>query len=169
MIAYSLKNLYLTFIKLRKGVKVMDNKLTLNMVVSDAIEAMEFYERVFNAERGEIFHFPDKKGENAASVIVGGIELRLIDENASYDCHPPKKDETDSIWLQLNVEDVESTLKRALENNAEVSQEVNEFMGTKHAEIIDPFGYTWTINQVIQEMTFEERYQFYVELQESEE
>ncbi|WP_250227860.1 VOC family protein [Anaeropeptidivorans aminofermentans] len=145
----------------------MDNKLTLNIVVANAMEAMEFYENVFDAKRGDVFHFPDKEGVNEVNITVGNVELRLIDENASYNCYPPKKDEVDSIWLQMIVDDTEAVLKRAIENGASIGQEVSEFMGTKYAEIIDPFGYTWTINQIIREVSYEERYQFYVEQHES--
>lgn len=147
----------------------MGSKLTLNMVVVNAMKAMKFYEKVFDAKRGDVFHFPDKKGVNEANVIVGDVELRLIDENASYSCYPPKKGEIDSIWLQLIVDDTEAVLKRAVENGAVVGQEVSEFMGTKYAEITDPFGYTWTINQIVREISYEERYQFYVEQQENAE
>lgn len=144
----------------------MDNKLTLNMVVANAMEAMEFYESVFGAKRGDVFHFLDKKGVNEANIIVGSVELRLIDENAAFNCYSPKKDEVDSIWLQIIVDDTEAVLKRAIENGAVVGQEVSEFMGTKYAEITDPFGYTWTINQIIREVSYEERYQFYQEQHE---
>lgn len=141
----------------------MDHKLTLNMVVSDAMAAMAFYEKVFDAKRGDVFHFPGKEGANEANVTVGNVELRLVDENAAYRCHPPKEGETDSIWLQMIVDDTDAVLKRAVDNGAVVGQETSEFMGTKHAEITDPFGYTWTINQIIREISYEERYQFYVE------
>lgn len=147
----------------------MNNKLTLNMVVADAMEAMEFYEKVFDVKRGDVFHFPDKKGENEANITVGNVELRLIDENASYSCYPPKKGEVDSIWLQIIVADTDAVLKKAVENGAVVGQEPSEFMGTRYAEITDPYGYTWTINQIIREISYEERYQFYVENQESKE
>lgn len=141
----------------------MGSKLTLNMVVADAMKAMEFYENVFDAKRGDVFHFPGKEGLNEVNLIVGNVELRLIDENASFNCYPPKKDEVDSIWLQMIVDDTEAVLKKAIENGASIGQEVSEFMGTKHAEITDPFGYTWTINQIIREVSYEERYQFYME------
>lgn len=138
-----------------------DKKLTLNLVVSDAIKAMEFYEKVFDAAKGEVYHFPNRPGSNEANVIVGNVCLRLIDENDAYSCHPPKKDEVDSIWLQIEVENTDATLEKASENGAVIGQEPSEFMGVRHAEIIDPFGYTWTINQILQEITFEERYRFY--------
>lgn len=144
----------------------MNEKLTLNMVVANAMEAMAFYERVFHAKRGDVYHFPSKSGENEANIMVGNVELRLIDENAAYSCYPPRKGEVDSIWLQIVVDDVEAVLKRAQENGAVVGQEPSEFMGTRHAEITDPFGYTWTINQILKEFSFEQRYQFYVKLQE---
>lgn len=38
----------------------------------------------------------------------------------------------------------------AIGNGAVVGQEVSEFMGTKYAEFTDPFGYTWTINQLFE-------------------
>jgi PhnB protein len=139
--------------------------LTLNLVVSDAMEAMEFYEKVFGAIRGEVYQFPGKTGENEANVIVGGVKLRLLDENAAYDCHPPKKEETESIWLQIVVENTDATLEKAVANGAAVGQEPSEFMGTRHAQITDPFGYTWTINQTLQEISFEERYRMYEEMQ----
>ncbi len=144
---------------------MLNSKLTINLVVSDAISAMEFYEKVFNAVRGDVFHFPERNAENEANIMIGDVCLRLIDENSDYDCHPPNKDETDSMWLQIVVEDTDATLKMAVENGAVIGQEVSEFMGTRHAEITDPYGYIWTVNQILEEITFEKRYEFYKELQ----
>lgn len=39
----------------------MTNKLVFNLIVPDALEAMNFYEQVFDAIRGDIFEFSDKK------------------------------------------------------------------------------------------------------------
>ncbi len=137
------------------------DKLTLNMVVSSAMTAMEFYEKVFDGVRGDVFHFPDRMGVDEANIMVGGLDLRLMDENKDYDCYPPKKGEPDSIWLQLEVGNLDATLEKAKANGADIIQEPAEFMGVKHAIIMDPFGYTWTINQVIREISFEEQYRFY--------
>jgi uncharacterized glyoxalase superfamily protein PhnB len=123
--------------------------------------AMGFYEKAFGAVRGDVYHFPNRKGANETNVTLGGVNLRLMDENADYSCFPPKKGETDSIWLQLEVDDVEATLKKALELGAIQGQEISEFMGVRHAEITDPSGYVWTVNQVLREVRFEERYRVY--------
>lgn len=141
----------------------MRDKLTLNIVVSNAILALEFYEKVFNGTRGEVYHFTNRTGENEANVTIGNVAIRLIDENSDYGCHPPETGKTDSIWLQIIVDDTDATLKKAMANGAAVSQKPSEFMGTRYAEITDPFGYTWTINQILREVSFEERYIFYEE------
>lgn len=146
---------------------LMKNQLTFNLVVPNAIKACQFYQKVFDGVPGEIYEFPEKQGLNEANIIVGGVRLRLMDENVTFDCYSPKKDQIGSIWLQIVVEDVEHTLNLCKEFGATITQEINEFMGTKHAEIQDPFGYTWTINQVIEEVSFEERYQFYQEFHEN--
>lgn len=147
---------------------MMQQILTLNLVVPDAIEAMKFYEAVFDGQRGDVYEFPKRTGENEANIIVGGVALRLIDANATYQCFPPNKGEVDSIWLQIIVDNTDDTLALAKQHGANISQEVSEFMGTRHGEIIDPFGYTWTINQVIRELSYEERYETYVSLQEEQ-
>jgi predicted lactoylglutathione lyase len=98
-------------------------------------------------------------------VVSDAIAAMEFYENPEYSCSPPKQGEVDSIWLQIIVDDVDATLKKAVENGAVVCQEPAEFMGTRHAEITDPFGYTWTINRIIREISFEERYAFYVNMQ----
>jgi uncharacterized glyoxalase superfamily protein PhnB len=142
---------------------VTDSKLTLNLVVPDAMAAMEFYEKAFGAVRGEVYHFPNRKGANETNVTVGGVNLRLMDENADYSCFPPKKGEVDSIWLQLEVDDAGEALKKAVACGASVGQAPSEFMGVRFAEITDPSGYVWTVNQILREVSFEERYRFYEE------
>jgi PhnB protein len=137
--------------------------LTLSLVVSDALAAMNFYKTVFGAAEGEVYSFHDRLNSNEAHVVVGGVALRLIDGNPDYSCFPPKKGDMDSIWLQIIVDNVDDTLNLARENGAEVLAEPSDFMGTRYAEIIDPFGYTWTINQILREVSYEERMAFYVE------
>lgn len=140
---------------------MFSNKVVLNMVVDNALAAVSFYEKVFEAKKGDIYAFPDRQGENEANIIIGDIALRLMDANAKYDCCPPKKNETDSIWLQISVANADTTLEKAVANGSKMLQEVSEFMGVRNAIILDPFGYTWTINQTIKDISFEERYAIY--------
>lgn len=145
----------------------MSNLLTFNLVVSDAIEAMNCYKDVFEGVTGDVYEFPDQEAANEANIQVGSVNLRLIDENPMFDCYPPKAGEIDSIWLQIVVDDVEAVLEKAKKYSVTVNQEINEFMGTKNCGIIDPYGYTWTINQILHEISFEERYAIYHESYEN--
>lgn len=135
--------------------------LTLNLVVSNALDAMQYYEAVFGGKRLEVYEFPGTTGYNEANLEVGGVKLRLIDANPEFECYPPKEDEVDSIWLQMMVDDVEETLNKAIDLSGTLIQEVQEFMGTENGQFKDPFGYTWTVNKVVREVSFQERYDFY--------
>ena len=143
-----------------------ESKLTINLVVSNALNAMEYYERVFDASRGDIYQFENRIGENETNIIVGGVSLRLVDENSNYECFPPKAGEVDSLWLQIVVEDIEKVLEKALHHGGTLIQEVSEFLGVRNAILLDPFGYTWTINQILYEVSYEERLEYFKKLQE---
>lgn len=138
------------------------SELTLNLVVSSALEALEYYEVVFGGERLEVYDFPESNAYNEANLKVGGVKLRLIDENPEFECYPPKVDEVDSIWLQIMVEDVEGCLAKAVELGGTLEQAIQEFMGTLNGQFKDPFGYTWTVNKIIREVSYQERYDFYM-------
>lgn len=141
------------------------NRLSLNFVVADALKALQFYECVLDATRVEIYAFPNRSQENEVNLIVGNVALRLIDANSNYDCFSPKLDQADSFWLQLIVDDVDLILARAERHGATEIQTASEFMGVRHAQFTDPFGYTWTIQQVLKEISFQDRYDAYAELQ----
>ena len=136
-------------------------KLTINLVVSNALEALEYYENAFDGVRGEIMDFPKRKGCNEATVVVGGITLRLIDHNDALGTYAPKKGETDSMWLSMEVENADESLRKAIQYGGTPLQEPLEFLGTIHAQVRDPYGYTWTLSHVENQVTFEERYEFF--------
>lgn len=142
------------------------NRFTLNIVVSNALLALDFYEKVLNAKRGDIFEFPNRRRENEVNVFVGNVALRLIDDNPAYECFAPKQGATDFMWLQLRVDNVDATLVRAENQGATQIQTPSEFMGMYHAQFTDPFGYTWTIYQQLKEISFQDRYEAYSKLQE---
>lgn len=143
-----------------------ENRLTLNLVVSNALMALAFYQDVLEGKPGEVFEFPNRPQENEATIFVGHVALRILDANPAYDCFAPKPGETSSIWLQLRVDDVDATLKRADRQGAVDIQAASEFMGLYYAQFTDPFGYTWTINQQLKEISFQDRYEAYMKLQE---
>ena len=141
------------------------NLLSLNLVGADALTALQFYEHVLDATRGDIYAFPKQSQENEVNLIVGNVALRLIDANPMYDCILPQIGQADSFWLQLMVEDVDQTLARAKHLGATAIQAPSDFMGVRHAQFTDPFGFTWTIQHVLKEISFQERYEASAKLQ----
>ena len=137
------------------------SRLTLTMVVSDAVEAMEFYEECFGGTRGDVYIFSGVEKCNEAHITVGDVSLRLVDANDKFACFPPKKGETDSIWLAIEVTDCDKIFKKALQLGAKAGHEPLENLGILAAQIRDPFGYTWTINEEVEKKSFEERFEFY--------
>lgn len=71
--------------------------------------------------------------------------MRLVDENPEFNCHSPKKEETDSIWLHIDVADVEAAYEKAKEKEMITIQPMQEHLGQKFVEVKDLFGYTWVI------------------------
>lgn len=136
-------------------------KTVLNLVVSDSVKACKLYENVFNGESFDIFEFPNRPKSNEASIIIGNFTIRLIDENPEFECFAPTKNESCPIWFEINVEDLDSTYKRAIEYGMIPVQEINNHMGKRFAEVKDIYGYTWVISQVLQQVTYEERIDFY--------
>lgn len=136
-------------------------KTTLNMVVSDAIEACKLYEKVFEGKSFDIFEFPNRPNSNEVSVVIGDFTIRLIDENPEFECFSPTRNESCPIWFEVNVEDLDRTYKRVLENGMTTVQEINNHMEKRFAEVKDVYGYTWVITQVLREISYEERMEFY--------
>ncbi|GBG97084.1 hypothetical protein [Lactococcus termiticola] len=62
----------------------------------------------------------------------------------------------------MEVENIEATLEQAISLGAQKSRDVSEFFGSKNAEFIDPYHYSWSLNQTITEIPFEKRYQTFL-------
>lgn len=60
------------------------------------------------------------------------------------------------------VEVVEGCLAKAVELGGTLEQAIQEFMGTLNGQCKDRFGYTRTVNKIIREVSYQERYNFYM-------
>ncbi len=136
-------------------------KVVLNMVVSNAIEASKLYKNVFDGETYDIFEFPNIRISNEASIVIGDIKIRLIDENPEFECFSPINNESYPVWFEVNVKNIESTYKKALEQGMITVQVINEHLGKKFAEVKDVYGFSWVISQTLREVTYNERKDFY--------
>ena len=70
----------------------------------------------------------------------------------------PKPDGSSPVIIFLYVEDVDSTVQRAVTNGAKILlAPENQFWGDRIAWIMDPSGHVWTIAARIEETTAQQR------------
>ncbi len=144
----------------------MDNKITgveIDFIVKDSIEALEFYESVFDVERIEVTDFP--RGSNEAIFTIFGTRFHLLDENIEYQLIAPNPEQPQSIWFNLAVEDISTTHNKAMENGAMEIQGVTELkdFGVSNSIFKDRFGYMWMLHEIHKVVSFEDRVEIFEE------
>jgi PhnB protein len=125
------------------------------IVFKDTAKAIEFYKTALGAE--EIMRFETPTGIPHAEIRVGDSTLLLADEwpeggrfSAETLGHSP-------IYLSLQVADVDSFAARAVAAGmTNIIPIRDQFYGRREGTFKDPFGYTWSMSTVKEEMSMEE-------------
>lgn len=124
-------------------------KLEINMVVKDAREAANYYKDLFGAK---ILSKTDlDKPLNETRMVVGGTEIRVLNENDEIGFVAPSKDFPSSMWVNLFVDDINKQCKVAEDSGCAIISPVTEFpeSNAKNAVFRDKYGHIWVINQKI--------------------
>jgi PhnB protein len=121
------------------------NTLTPYLAVDDAAQAMEYYMKAFGAK--ERMRMPGPDGKIAhAELEIGDSLLMLSDPFPQASTRPPKELGGTSASVFMYVEDVDATVKQAVDAGATVTTEVaDQFWGDRFGSIQDPFGHSWSI------------------------
>jgi PhnB protein len=129
----------------------------IDLVVADALAALELYEKIFQVERVEVTDFP--KGQNEVVFALYGTRFHMLDENPAFSLIAPKPDQPQSVWFNIIVPDIRETFDRAIGAGCQTVQAVTELpeYGVSNAIFADPFGHSWMLHQVHREVSFEER------------
>ncbi len=135
----------------------MSTGVEIDMIVEDSLAAFSTYEKVFKAEKIEGTNY--EKGLNEVIFIMLNTRFHLLDENPEYDLYAPKKENPNTMWCNLLIEDIEETFKIAEGEGFQTIQPIAELkeFGVKNAVIVDPFGYSWMLHQILKEVSFEDR------------
>lgn len=138
----------------------------IDMVVKDSIQALEFYEKIFEIERVEVTNFD--QGENEAIFSLYGVRFHMLDENPDFHLIAPTEDNPKTIWFNVMVLDIKETYTKALDLGCKEIQPITEMreFGIENAIFLDPFGYVWMLHQVYKEVSFEERVKYIEENRE---
>lgn len=129
----------------------------VDFVVRDSREALALYGKIFKIEKLEATDL--ERGLNEAVFMLFGTRIHLLDENTEYGLKAPEAGAAAPMWLNVMVEDIGETFRKALENGCSEIQPVTrmEEMGVSNAIFLDPFGYSWLLHQMHREVSFTER------------
>lgn len=121
----------------------------INMITKDALESGKYYQKLFGAK---IKSSTDQKlGLNESILIMGNVEIRLLDENLEYGLIAPKEDNVSSIGLNVIVKDIKAIAKKATELGCAMLSPVTTFetQGAINCVFKDPYNHVWVINELI--------------------
>ncbi|MEO5641814.1 MAG: VOC family protein [Bacteroidia bacterium] len=132
------------------------HSLGVYIALKDCNKAIEWYKKAFNAtERGRLI-MPDGKIGHAEIEIEGSM-LMMADENLDWGNKSAETIGGNPVGFALYVKDVDVAFKKAIDAGAkEVMPLKDEFYGDRIGQVMDPFGYKWSITTHQEDVSFEE-------------
>ncbi|HYW39383.1 MAG TPA: VOC family protein [Terriglobales bacterium] len=129
------------------------NAVTPYLIIKGAAEAIEYYKKVFGAT--EVMRLPgpdDRIGH--AELKIGDSHIMLADEFPEVDYRSPLALGTSPVSMLLYVEDVDSTVERAVAAGAKILKPVaDQFYGDRSGFIQDPFGHLWGVATHVEDVS----------------
>jgi PhnB protein len=122
------------------------HNVTPYLVVDGGARAIDFYKRVFRAT--ERMRMPSPGGKvGHAELSIGDSTIMLADEHPEMGARGPRAFGGAAVTLHLYVEDVDATVKAAVEAGAKLVRPVEDkFYGDRMGTIEDPFGHHWHVS-----------------------
>lgn len=123
--------------------------------VEGAAEAVAFYEKAFGAKERFRLTMGDRLGH--AEIDIGGTVVMLSDEFPEMGVLGPRSLEGTTVTMAIMVGDCDAAVRKAVAAGAKVTRPPqDEFYGDRSAQIEDPFGHVWMLQQHIEDVTPEE-------------
>jgi len=122
------------------------NTVSVYLIVKDAKEAIDFYQKAFGAEAGVHMPGPGGQGTMHAEVRIGNSTVMLTDENPQWEMKAPASYGGSPAGLHLYVDDADKLFKRAIDAGCTVKAPLMDaFWGDRFGKLTDPFGHDWGI------------------------
>jgi PhnB protein len=127
--------------------------VTSYLILRDAAQALDFYQKAFGARPVLRLDYPDGKVAHAEMQIAGGV-IMLSEEKLDMGHKSPQTLGGSPINLMFYVTDVDDAFKRAIAAGGTVQRDVqDQFYGDRSGTLIDPFGITWTIATHVEDLS----------------
>jgi uncharacterized glyoxalase superfamily protein PhnB len=130
--------------------------VTPHLICAGAAEAIEFYNKAFNAE--ELGRMPGPEGKLLHVLIrIGDSAVMLADECPDWGGFGPKALKGFPVTIHLYVEDVDATAAQAVAAGAQITMPVADmFWGDRYGILKDPFGHQWSVATHVRDVAPEE-------------
>jgi PhnB protein len=140
-----------------KGVPANSSVVMPRLICRDVAAAIDFCTQTFGAV--ELGRRPGPDGAAAHALLTIGPAMIMIErEWPSLPSRVPKLDGSSPVVIYVYVEDVDTTVERALGCGAKILFPVaNQFWGDRIGWVMDPSGHVWTIATRVEESSEDER------------
>ncbi len=120
-----------------------------------AAKAIEFYKKAFGAK--ETFRFENELGVGHAEMMIGDSVIMFAEEWPEGGRYSAETWGHSPVSMVINVPDVDAFVEHAVAAGAKLVHPVaDQFYGYREGTLLDPFGYTWGVHTVKEEMPEEE-------------
>jgi PhnB protein len=134
-----------------KGIPDDTSDLIPRLFCRDVAAAIDFCTNTFDAVERNRRPGPDGKAAHAL-MTIGSAMIMIEAEWPSLATRAPTPDGSSPVVMYVYVEDVDSTVERAVANGAKVLIPVeNQFWGDRTGWVMDPSGHVWTIASRVEE------------------
>ncbi len=125
------------------------------LAFKDTAKAIEFYAKAFGAV--ETFRFEAGGRIPHAEIKIGDTMFGLADEWEEGGRLSAETRGSSPVGFSIQVEDVDSFAARAVAAGLRVALPIkDQFYGIREGTFVDPFGYSWNLCTVTEEMSVEE-------------
>ena len=117
--------------------------------------AMEFYKNAFGAR--ETMRFENEYGFGHGEMMIGDSVIMFASEWPEGGRYSAETWGHSPVAMNIHVADVDAFAKHAVSAGAKlVLPPKDQFYGYRDATLLDPFGYTWSVSTMKEEMPVEE-------------
>ena len=134
---------------------LFESSVSPRLAFRNAAKAIEFYQNAFGAK--ETFRFENEFGIGHAEIMIGDTVIMVANEWPEGGRYSPETTGSSAVGMALQVPDVDAFVEHAVAAGAKLQGEIrDQFYGRRDANLLDPFGYTWSVSTVKEEMSLEE-------------
>src|ERR1700682_947460 len=120
-----------------------------------AAKAIEFYQKAFGAK--EIFRFENEMGVGHAEMRIGDSVIMFAEEWPEGGRYSAETWGHSPVSMEISVPDVDAFVAHAVAAGAKlVRPGSDQVYGFREGTVLDPFGYTWGVYTVKEEMSVDE-------------